>query len=113
MTILPFSELKEKALDLITLKFNNPYKISPGGYCPIQAEGFLKTGELYYFRARGSQWSLEIYTKEEDFFKTEKRLFNYVEKKYCEWPEAGFLSKHVCIKLATKAINKYYGIKNS
>ncbi len=30
-----------------------------GGSCPIQAEGFIDD-QPFYFRARGSQWSMEI-----------------------------------------------------
>lgn len=30
-----------------------------GGYCPVQAEGTIN-GKLFYFRARGSRWSLGI-----------------------------------------------------
>jgi hypothetical protein len=32
-----------------------------GGNCPVQAEGQID-GYGFYFRARGSHWSLEIYT---------------------------------------------------
>lgn len=100
--------IKEEFLDWIVFKFFNPYKINPAGCCPVQSETILPTGEWCYFRARGSQWSLEIYPKEEYFADTNKRIYNYIDKNYKKWPECGWLSKRECIRLATKAINKYY-----
>lgn len=32
-----------------------------GGNCPVQATGIIE-GYGFYFRARGSRWSVEIYT---------------------------------------------------
>lgn len=33
--------------------FYNPYNVLiPTGFCPVKAEGFLSTGEWYYFRSR-------------------------------------------------------------
>jgi hypothetical protein len=99
-------------LDWVVWKFQNPYKIQmPSGNCPVQSEGLLPTGEWYYFRARGSRWSLQIAKTEEDWWsdeRGEKLLFNHQVPDYCQWPEAGYLSKRKCIKLATSAIEKFY-----
>ena len=35
------------------------YENGPGGNCPVQAEGFID-GLPFYFRSRGSGWSLSI-----------------------------------------------------
>ena len=34
-----------------------------GGNCPVQAEGFA-FGHPFYFRARGSSWTFEVYDSE-------------------------------------------------
>ena len=100
--------LYDKYEGYIIYKFFNPYHIEmPSGNCPVQSEGTLKTGEWYYFRARGSGWSFTISINEDEWFKC-KHLFYYVEKDYCEWPDAGWLSKGKCIKLSTKALKMYY-----
>jgi len=114
----------EKLLDYLVWKFNNPYKVNmPSGNCPIQSWGCLEKDILkpyYYFRARGSQWSLEISTKEmgdgytdpgTDFF--DNKTWEYREKNYQPWPECGYLSKRECIKLCTKALNKFYESKTT
>jgi hypothetical protein len=48
------------------------------GCCPVQAEGTVN-GIPFYFRARGSQWSIEIGDE-----------WVYTEK-YGEWPTAGWM----------------------
>jgi len=88
--------------------FQNPYDLEmPNGQCPVQIEGQLMTGEYYYFRARGSQWSLSIAEKEMDVVMIKERLFNYKEK-YGKTFEAGWMLKREAIKFATQAIDKYY-----
>jgi len=93
-------------------KFQNPYKLEmPQGYCPVQIEGTLKDGKWYYFRARGSSWSMGVWNNETDYFDnlnfSNTRLFNYIED-YGTTFEAGWMSKIEAIGFATKALDIYY-----
>lgn len=71
-----------------------------GGACPIQVGGWMPTGEYFYFRSRGEQVSLEVWTKnfepkeehmgwcpasKEDFFALHRPF---------TWPDAGWLPAH-------------------
>jgi hypothetical protein len=99
---------KNQFLDWFTYTFNNPYLLPyPAGYCPVQIETYLLTGEFFYFRARGSQWSVDIADTEKDWWEQDIK-FHCGERNFCEWPNAGYISKRLAIKLATKALNKYY-----
>ena len=104
-----YSYYIDRFLNWYVWKFQNPYKLNyPSGHAPVQIEGNLSTGEYYYFRSRGSKWSLEIYPEEEDFWcGRQKQLFNYSEK-YGETFEASWLLKREAIEFATLAIKKYY-----
>lgn len=94
-------------LDWFACKFQNPYEINAGGNCPVEAEGYLPTGEFYYFRARGSNWRLEI-AKGEDAGWVERIKFSYGEK-YCDDQfGAGWMTRREAIKFANKAIKFYY-----
>jgi hypothetical protein len=110
-----------KVLDLIYFRYFNPYYIRPFGVCPVQAWGKIKgTKEYYYFRSRGSKWSLEVSKYEmpdvldelKNNYDNKLSLFfdnviwSYTEEKY-KWPDAGWISKGQAIKFATFAINKY------
>ena len=77
----------------------------PYGVCPVQSEGKLGDGNYYYFRSRGTTWSLHLAKKENEIF--DKPIFKYHEDCY-EWPHAGWISKSKAILLATKALNLYY-----
>jgi len=98
-------------LDWIVFKFFNPYKVNPGGYCPVQAEGRLENGNFYYFRARGKGWSLKVGTQG-DMMIFDTEIFHYEDKNYKPWPECGWLSRRECIRLATKALNEYHKNEN-
>ena len=100
----------DKLLDWVVFKFFNPYKVNPGGNCPVQAEGKLENGGWFYFRARGTRWSLEVFREESDFtnYSFDKPIFATGDANYRKWPEAGWLTRRECIKLATKGINKCY-----
>jgi len=102
---------RETISDWYWRNFKNPYKIDIQGYCPRQSEGILKTGEFYYFRARGSRVSIDICENESYWFKHEY-LFRKVWEDYKPWPECGGLSERECIMLATEEINNYYKEKN-
>lgn len=85
----------------------NPYNIEPYGNCPVQAEGQLKTGEWYYFRARGSHWQLRIAKGSANFF--DNSIWVY-EEEYADGEEfaAGWMSKNEAIFFATKALDLFY-----
>lgn len=84
----------------------NPYNVKPGGMCPVQADGILKDGKWYYFRARGTTASLIIHLSEEDFG-NEPYVF-YRELKYGKTFEAGYMAKEDAIRLATVWLNEYF-----
>ena len=94
-------------LDWFACKFQNPYEIKVGGNCPVEAEGYLPTGEFYYFRARGSHWRLEISKNEQEWAKN-KIIFYYGEKYCYDQFGAGWMSRREAIKFANKAIKFYY-----
>jgi hypothetical protein len=99
-----------KILDWFYLKFRNTYKVQPYGYCPVQAEGNLPTGEFYYFRSRWSSWSVRI-------AKTESALWDdsawvYTEPSYEEYT-AGYIHKHEVVKHFNKAVELYYDSEHS
>ena len=80
-------------------------KVDPQGYCPVQAEGHLPTGEYYYFRSRHTSWSVRI-------SKTEAELWTdaswvYREQKY-EGFEGGWIGKREVIRNFNKAVKLYY-----
>ena len=99
-------ELFEDFADWFVLRFFNPYKINPGGNCPVQAEGLLPTGEWYYFRSRGARWSLVI-CESEAHWNQSIYLFNTMHEDFI-WPDAGWISRRHACRLATKAIKRYY-----
>lgn len=72
-----------------------------GGSCPVQAEGSID-GHPLYFRARGSQWSLEI----GDTSGNEPPLFWHVED-WGTWPEAGHMPDEVAFEMIDKAVEAY------
>lgn len=88
--------------------FMNPYRVNmPNGYCPVQCEGVLKTGEYYYFTSRGTGWHIDICATESDWYKN-IYLYQYGEPNWCNWPEAGWMSQITAMKLMTKSIKEYY-----
>lgn len=103
-------DLYNTILDRVVFKFFNPYNVNPGGNCPVQAEDQLKDKNWYYFRARGSQWYLKV-SKSEKEFDFDKEIFHYGDRNYKEWPTCGWLTRRECIRLATKALKKYFKTK--
>lgn len=93
--------MKDKILNCVYNLLFNKYSIEIQGWCPRQA-WWMVDGNYYYFRARGTQWSLEI-------SKTEMgdNFWSYCEKDYAEWPECGGLSDWECLKLINKALKIY------
>jgi len=103
--------LVESFLDWWFDSFCNPYQINPQGNCPVQAEGTLPTGEWYYFRARGRQWSMDI-CESEGHWNSDKYLFQAGERNAFEWPAGGWLARWKAMQLATNAVNEYYESEN-
>lgn len=108
MIDLLFKDKLERGLDWLYWKFRNPYRLDmPGGNCPVQIEGYLSTGEFYYFRARGAGWRLEIAPDERAWF-SGLITFSYGSRDYLPWPDAGWITKREALKLANRAVKKYY-----
>lgn len=70
-----------------------------GGNCPVQAEGRID-GYGFYFRARGDQWSLEIYTGPEGPWE--------YEEDYGVWPAAGWMEKEEAEEFIYKAAKLFH-----
>jgi hypothetical protein len=69
-----------------------------GGNCPVQAEGTID-GALFYFRARGSSWSIEIGD-------TLPFHWEYRED-YGTWPDAGYMEEDEARAFITKGAGLY------
>jgi hypothetical protein len=85
--------------------FINRHKIVPYGYCPVQAEGKLKTGEAYYYRSRHSSWSVRI--AKSDALLWEGGAWVYTESKYDGF-DGGCVGKLEVVRNFNKAIKMYY-----
>jgi len=108
-------KILERACYKIYCLVANKHKIDFWGYCPVQSCGQLKTGEYYYFRSRGSQWSLELSRKSmdeqeisanNDFF--DNVFWEYRAKNVKPWPTMGYITKLEALKLFNFAVKKYY-----
>jgi len=86
--------------DLFYRWFLNPHNIKVDGYCPRQATGNLKDGRWFYFRARGTNVSMEF--RKDEFGPIISRVSF---AKYAEWPQCGYLPEWECIKLANSLVN--------
>lgn len=95
-----------KYIEKIHVWFINKYKIKPSGYCPVQAEGTLPTGEYYYFRSRHSTWSIRIAKTEKEIWEKDKNWV-YSEQKYIGH-EGGWISELEAVKNINKAVKLYY-----
>lgn len=105
-----FYSVRENVLDWFTLTFRNPFGVKPGGACPVQAEGTV--GNIwYYFRSRGTGWSLDIAESEKDWVEN-RGFWRYAEAGF-KWPDAGWISKREAVKFATKALKKYFNERNN
>ena len=100
----------EKFKNWFTWRFNNPYNLEmPYGYAPVQIEGTLKTGEYYYFRARGEHWVLQVAKDEKAWF-SNNLTFNYKIRYSNDRFGAGWMSKREAIIFATAGLDRYYSI---
>jgi hypothetical protein len=72
---------------------------SIGGNCPVQAEGVLD-GFMFYFRARGTHWSFEVYDGGDAPW--------CITEKYSDEPfAAGWMSEDEAAAFIYKAADRY------
>ena len=72
-----------------------------GGLCPVQAEGVID-GHSFYFRARGSRWSIEIGGD----IDAGKPLWTYSES-YGAWPDAGWMPEGDALRFIDEAAARF------
>lgn len=72
-----------------------------GGNCPVQAEGTID-GHSFYFRARGSRWSIEIGGD----IDAGNPLWTYSES-YGVWPDAGWMPEVEALAFIEKAAEHF------
>jgi hypothetical protein len=99
----------DKLISKLVHKIWNPYNLNlPRGNCPVQAEGYLPTGEFYYFRSRWSTWSMDFCKSSRDW-DDRKFLYQHIEKDFCEQSFAGWISTlhgYILMNRATRAYLK-------
>lgn len=71
----------------------------------MQAEGYLSSGEYYYFRSRHQSWSVRIAKSEESLWGG--GAWVYTETKYEEFA-GGWISKLEVVRNFNKAVKLYY-----
>jgi len=72
-----------------------------GGMCPVQGEGTVD-GKEFYFRSRGSSWSMSIGGSNV----VAKPEWHYSEE-YGAWPDAGYISEDEARSFVLKAVGLY------
>jgi hypothetical protein len=98
----------DRSISKLVHRIWNPYNLNlPGGNCPVQAEGYLPTGEFYYFRSRWSTWRM-YFSRSESHWIEGKYLFVYKQENFCEEPLAGWISISHAYILMNKATKAYY-----
>lgn len=66
------------------------------GICPVEGVGFVQ-GYRWYFRARGSRWTLEIQDHPEFSFKDQ----------YGVWPSAGYMPYEDAWNFIMQSLEKF------
>jgi len=88
----------------------NPHGVWPEGFCPVQAEGYTKYGEWYYFRARGSHARFVICKSEDDYSNWPDT--EYLFERELEYGDgmfqAGWMTHDDAVRLTTVWLNEYY-----
>ncbi|AZL60590.1 hypothetical protein EI545_18225 [Tabrizicola piscis] len=75
-----------------------------GGNCPVQAEGTIG-GKEFYFRARGSRWSMSIGGAD-----VINRPEFYHEMDWGDGPhDAGWMPQHIALGLMAESFGIYAG----
>ena len=108
-----FYRIRTKVCETVYSAVYNKYKIESYGYCPVQAEGQLPTGEHYYYRSRWSSWSVRIANTEAELWPSNgDKAWVYSEQKY-NGHSGGWVGKIEVIRNFNKAVAKYYSEKAS
>lgn len=84
-----------------------------GRNCPVQAEGTID-GHAFYFRARGSHWSIEL-AQGDGVFLSELSNADYNQwvatweyyERWGEWPDAGWMEIEDAMWLIHRAAMLY------
>lgn len=85
----------------------NPHKlVIPTGFCPCQCDGYLPTGEWYYFRSRWNTWRVYI-AKSEQHWEADDNIFVYEEKFNDEFV-GGWIGPLKGYILLNKGVKAYY-----
>lgn len=90
----------------------NPYGVWPEGACPVQAEGYTKDGNWYYFRARGNHIRFVICESEDDYTGLVESPTKYLFERELEYGDgmfqAGWMKHEDAVRLVTVWLNEYY-----
>jgi len=90
----------------------NPYGVWPEGACPVQAEGYTKDGDWYYFRARGNYIRFVICKSEDDYTGLIESPTKYLFERELTYGDgmfqAGWMSHEDAVRLTTVWLNEYY-----
>lgn len=90
----------------------NPYGVWPEGACPVQAEGYTKDGNWYYFRARGGYIRFVICESEDDYTGLIESPTKYLFERELEYGDgmfqAGWMKHEDAVRLVTVWLNEYY-----
>lgn len=78
-----------------------------GGNCPVQAEGELD-GAFWYFRARGSHWSITVHVDpEQRYWCTDRSELYYHDEPYGEFPDAGWMPREEAAAFIVRELSKW------
>jgi len=76
------------------------------GNCPVQADGTLKDGNIFYFRSRWDRWKFNVSPPGGDVYLSPR--WSYGEMYGTELGEAGWLSRKEAITFIEKSVRKYF-----
>lgn len=79
---------------------------SMGGNCPVQAEGSFD-GQRFYFRARGDEWSLNVWTGTDRYLEAANPEEWEIEREYGSGFEAGWMPLHEAIGFICEGVTEY------
>ena len=74
------------------------------GTAPVQAEGTVN-GHPFFFRSRGSRWSLEVSPSPDRHF--DASAWRYVEN-YAPWPDAGYMPEQEVRGKIIQALTRWF-----
>lgn len=80
------------------------WESKPNGNCPVQSNGWF-FNYYFYFRARGTQATIEFYKDKGDYYLYEPNII-FILKSTNQY-EAGWLSKRLCKFLILKGCTMF------